>query len=80
MSHPAIDNRTPLVFAPIFQVDEQGRPIVSTLLKGTFTWDSLGRVTPAEKPLPWNPTGTHRGDPGASDEQDDNEGGTAGTH
>ncbi len=66
MSHPAIDNRTPLVLAPIFQVDEQGRPIVSALLKGTFTWDSRGRVTPATKPLPWNPAGTHRGEPGAS--------------
>lgn len=66
MSHPAIDNRTPFVLAPLFQADEAGRPIVSTLVKGTFTWDSQGRVSRAAQQLPWNPGGTYRGDPGTS--------------
>lgn len=66
MSHPALDNRTPFALAPLFQVDEQGRPIVSALVKGTFTWDARGRVSRAAKQLPWNPTGTYRGKPGES--------------
>lgn len=66
MSHPAIDNRTPFTLAPLFQADELGRPIVSVLVKGTFTWDAQGNVRRATQQLPWCPTGTHRGAPGAS--------------
>ncbi len=36
MAHPEIDNRTPFAFAPLFIADEDGRPIVATIVKATF--------------------------------------------
>jgi hypothetical protein len=66
MPHPLTDNRTPFVLAPIFQSDEDGRPVLSLLVKGTYTWDAHGQVALAAEQLPWNAAGTHRGEPDAS--------------
>ena len=66
MSHPAVDNQTPFAFAPLFVADEDGRPIVATIVKGTFDVSAMGRVTLAEEQTEVDFKGKHYGDPAES--------------
>ena len=36
MGHPDILNGTPFVFEPLFVMDESGRPLCVSIVKGTF--------------------------------------------
>jgi hypothetical protein len=66
MGHPSIENRTPFAFEVLFLVDEELRPLVVPVVKGTFQVQS-GACRLAEKQLPINVSGECWGDdPAAS--------------
>ncbi|NND59591.1 MAG: DUF2169 domain-containing protein [Gammaproteobacteria bacterium] len=48
MAHPVIDNQTPFEYQPVFITDEDLRPAVVTLVKGTFNLLDDGRAVAAE--------------------------------
>jgi hypothetical protein len=52
MGHPDIANKTPFAFEPIFIADEDLRPVVVTLIKGTFSFDLGGAVQLADEQIP----------------------------
>ncbi|MBM4059817.1 MAG: DUF2169 domain-containing protein [Planctomycetes bacterium] len=64
MGHPEIDNRTPFAVAPLFVADEQGRPIVSTLVKATLEVDAGGKVRIAVQQEEPCLAGAYYGEPG----------------
>lgn len=66
MAHPEIDNRTPFAFEPLFVADEDGRPIVATIVKATFDVSPQGAVTLGRKQEPVDFAGTYHGEPGKS--------------
>jgi hypothetical protein len=66
MGHPEIENRTPFAFAPLFVADEDGRPVIATIVKATFAVSPDGHVTVAEKQEPVDFAGKHYGEPGKS--------------
>lgn len=66
MGHPAVDNRTPYAFSPLFVADEEGRPVAATLVKATFDIGPRGAATVAAQQEPILPAGRHLGEPGAS--------------
>jgi hypothetical protein len=57
VGHPQIINTTPFAFEPLFVADEDLRPIVVTLFKGTFNFDMRGEVTVADVQIPVNVSG-----------------------
>jgi len=57
MGHPDIDNTTPFAFEPIFIADEELRPVVVTIVKATYQFDSQGFVTVADAQAPVNLAG-----------------------
>jgi len=57
LAHPEIENRTPFAFEPVFVADEDLRPVVATLIKGTFSFDAHGNVWLAEDQIRVNLTG-----------------------
>ncbi len=65
MGHPDIDNRTPFVFAPVFVADEDGRPVVTTLVKATIAITANGPRL-AEKQEGVDFAGKHLAEPGQS--------------
>jgi len=66
MAHPEVDNRTPFAFAPLFIADEDGRPVVATIVKATFAVSPRGEVTLAEKQALVDFRGKLHGEPGKS--------------
>jgi hypothetical protein len=66
VGHPTIENLTPFAFAPLFIADEEGRPIVVTIVKGTFDVSAEGAVTLAEEQIDIDFAGTPYGDPAKS--------------
>jgi hypothetical protein len=54
MGHPEIENRTPFAFEALYLADEELRPLVVPLVKGTFTIAGDGRCRPADQQLPPN--------------------------
>ena len=66
VGHPETDNRTPFQFAPVFVADEEGRPIVATIVKATIAIDARGASRLAEKQEPIDFAGKHHGEPGQS--------------
>src|SRR5262249_30256325 len=52
MGHPAIDNRTPLAFEPLFTADLEGSPVVLGVVKATYAISVAGRLALAEQQLP----------------------------
>jgi hypothetical protein len=57
LGHPDITNRTPFAFEPVFIGDEDLRPVVVTVVKGTFAFDAHGDLWLAEDQLPINLAG-----------------------
>jgi hypothetical protein len=57
MGHPAIENKTPYAFEPLFLLDEEARPLLVTLVKATFAIGPDGRCTVAEEQVPVNMEG-----------------------
>ena len=66
MSHPEIDNRTPFAFAPVFAADEEGRPLVSPLVKATYELRPSGALELAAEQAAPDFVGEYHGEPGAS--------------
>lgn len=64
MGHPAIDNRTPFAFEPVFVADEEGRPVVVPVVKATYEIGRGGRLALAETQLPISLAGERNGPPG----------------
>lgn len=63
MSHPAIDNRTPFAFEPVFLTDEEGRPVLVPVVKATYHIEAKGRLALSEQQVPVTLTGECRGSP-----------------
>jgi len=63
MGHPETDNRTPFPFSPIFVADEDGRPVVATLVKATLVVDARGKVRIAAEQEATDFAGKHYGKP-----------------
>jgi hypothetical protein len=63
MTHPDLDNRTPLAFAPLFTVGPSGRPLLVCIAKASFEILESGRLILAEEQLPVSFGGSCRGDP-----------------
>lgn len=63
MGHPEVDNQTPFAFAPVFVADEEGRPIVATIVKATLTIDKAGACRCAEQQEPVDFAGKYYGEP-----------------
>jgi len=61
MGHPAIDNKSPFAHEVLYLVDEESRPLVVTVVKGTFSI-ARGACYRAEKQLPVNLSGAHWGE------------------
>jgi len=66
MGHPEIINQTPFEFAPLFVADEDGRPIVATVIKATLMVSAQGEVTRAEQQEAISFAGEYYGEPGES--------------
>ncbi|MET0594193.1 MAG: DUF2169 domain-containing protein [Polyangiaceae bacterium] len=52
MGHPDVENQTPLVFEPLFLVDEEFCPIFVPVIKGTFRIGDRGDCQLAEEQAP----------------------------
>jgi hypothetical protein len=65
VGHPKIENQTPFAFESLFVTDEEGRPILASVVKATYTIAPDG-LQIAQKQIPVNPTGTFHGKPGIS--------------
>jgi hypothetical protein len=57
MAHPNIVNGTPFVLEPLHLLDEQCRPLLVPVLKGTFRIQSEGRCELADEQVPLSATG-----------------------
>ena len=66
MAHAEVENRTPFAFQALFAADEDGRPLLVPIVKGTFAIEPDGSVTVAEKQMPVTFAGTCYGEPGLS--------------
>jgi hypothetical protein len=64
MGHPEIDNRTPFAFAPVFVADEDGRPVVATVVKATLAIGTKGECRVAEQQEAVDFAGKYHGEPG----------------
>ena len=63
MGHPEIENETPFAFAPVFVADEDGRPVIVTIVKATLAVGRGGRVGIAAKQEPVDFAGKYYGEP-----------------
>lgn len=65
MGHAEIENQTPFELAPLFIADENGRPLLTTVVKATFAIVGAS-IKVADEQLPVNLSGEHYGDPDTS--------------
>lgn len=63
MAHPHVDNRTPWMCELLHVADEEGRPVVAVIVKGTFDVSASGLVTEAVEQQPVMFAGAFHGDP-----------------
>src|SRR6185436_16177542 len=54
MGHPTTENRTPFALSALPLIDEQGQPVLTVVVKGTFAIGTDGRCTRAEEQVPVN--------------------------
>ncbi|MEM9378331.1 MAG: DUF2169 domain-containing protein [Planctomycetota bacterium] len=66
MGHPTVHNRTPFAYESLHAADEDGRPVIAPIVRGTFVLDPPGRVTVAEEQDPIRLAGLAHGTPGES--------------
>jgi hypothetical protein len=67
VGHPIVHNGTPYAFEPLHLLDEEARPVLSLLIKGTFAISAQGRCALAEEQIPVNLAGEPWGeDPATS--------------
>lgn len=74
MGHPAVENATPFAYEPVFVADEEGRPLLVALVKGTWDITPAGLVL-AETQEPPAFAGVPNGDPETSSWRYEPEGG-----
>jgi hypothetical protein len=65
MGHPAVENRTPFAFEPLFLSDEEGQPLFVPLVKATYDLGQNG-LTLAPEQVPPFLAGVPHGDPDTS--------------
>ena len=63
MPHPTIENETPLVIEPVYLEDEEGRPIVTAVVKATFDILPRGQLMLADEQRPLEAAGSFWGHP-----------------
>jgi hypothetical protein len=63
--HPDVDNKTPFAFEALYLADEEGRPLVAAVVKGTFDI-APGGTRRAEEQKPIDPAGVFWGKPDES--------------
>jgi hypothetical protein len=74
LGHPAVENATPFAYEPVFVADEEGRPLLVAVVKGT--WDIVpGGLALAGAQAPVALAGVPRGDPETSSWRYEPEGG-----
>src|SRR5690242_1390034 len=66
MGLPVLENQTPFAFETLFLADEEGRPLLVPVVKGTFGIREGSRLPVAEKMTPLNVAGLFWGDPDQS--------------
>jgi hypothetical protein len=66
MGHPQTENKTPYQMAALNLLDEEARPVLTVVVKGTFQVDAQGRCARAEVQVPVNLGGEPWGDPATS--------------
>lgn len=54
MGHPTVENKTPFAFEALHLLDEQNRPVLTTVIKGTFQVGPDGRCVRAEEQVAVN--------------------------
>jgi hypothetical protein len=64
MGHPVTENATPFAFEPLYLLDEDARPVLVVVVKGTFEVGREGRCAAAEKQIPVNLGGEYWGEDG----------------
>jgi hypothetical protein len=74
MGHPAIENKTPFSLEPVFLADEEGRPLLVTVVKATYSLLDDGSLRLADEQAPVNLSGSYWGEPGESSYQYEPEG------
>jgi hypothetical protein len=62
MGHPDIDNQTPYAFEQLHLLDEEARPLLVTVVKGTFVIGDDGLCRLAEAQVPVNVSGETYGE------------------
>lgn len=62
MGHPESDNKTPFELAALPLLDEEGQPVLTVVVKGTFAIGADGRCTLADEQIPVNVSGEPWGD------------------
>lgn len=65
VGHPAVENSSPYAFEPLFVADEEGRPLLVPIVKGTWDVGPAGLTLAAEQ-LPVLLEGLPYGDPATS--------------
>lgn len=65
MGHPEVENQTPFAFEPVFVADEDGRPLLVPVVKGTWALRPSGPAL-AEEQVPVLLEGESYGDPAES--------------
>jgi len=63
MGPSEIENRTPFAYESLFLADEEGRPLLASVVKATFALKPRASLLLAEQQLPVNPAGQFWGDP-----------------
>lgn len=64
MSHPAVDNKTPFEFSPVFATDEELHPMLVPVVKSTFAIDAeRARLSIAREQKSVELAGEYYGDP-----------------
>ena len=66
MGHPEIDNETPFAFEALFVQDEHNRPVLTPIVKATYSIAPTGALELAEEQRAIDFEGAHEGEPGES--------------
>src|SRR2546425_11171502 len=61
-----LKNKTPFVAQELYLADEEGRDVVTIVVKATYRIDVGGEVVLAEEQAPVEVAGTYHGEPGES--------------
>jgi hypothetical protein len=63
MKHPAVENLTPFAFEALFATDEEGQPLLVTVVKATYAIQPKNKLALADQQIAVSIGGECRGDP-----------------